>query len=73
MLSPNLFVALVVTLCSGKHSSWHDFQLHAVNELKMSIRGTFINSKKLSLTSWARLVTKNTNEQKLPKKSKISL
>ena len=52
MQSSSFSAALIVTLFQAKHSSWSDIQLHAANEWKMSVRGTYIKSEKLSLTSW---------------------
>ena len=46
------FAALIVTLFSIEHSFWSDIWLHAKNEWKLSIRGTYIKSEKLSSMSW---------------------
>ena len=47
-----LFVLLIVTISSTEISIWSDFYLHEANEWKKSIRGTYIKSEKVSVTSW---------------------
>ena len=40
----NIFVPPIVTLPSTEHRTWNNIWLHAVNEWKISIRGTYIKS-----------------------------
>ena len=68
MQSSNVFAALIVTFFSTKLSIWSAIELHAVNEWKMSIRRTYIESEKLSLTSWTLSVSSgrvNKNSSKI--------
>ena len=48
----NSFVALIAKFSTTEPSSSSDIWQHAVNDFKISIRGTYIKSEKLSSTSW---------------------
>ena len=46
----NLLLVLIVTPFSNEYSIWSKFELYAVRGQKMSIRGTYIELRKLSST-----------------------
>ena len=65
MQSSNPFAVLTVTLFSTKLSTWSNISLHAVNELKISIRGTYIRSDKTLSDKLDSFGIKHLSEQKL--------